>query len=186
MDDIRDMRDEELMLLCAQGDLEAFNTLFHRYQKKILNFAWLYLNDRDSAEDILQGTFLRMFIFARTFKKKAAFSNWLYTIARNLCWEESQRSRRRIQVHNEELDVPDCQQPDPLEEAEHRELQERIREAIGLLPPRQRSAIILSKYQGMSISETAGILGCSAGAVKQLTHRGLLSLRKKLAPYTED
>lgn len=134
MDDIRDMRDEELMFLCAQGNLEAFNTLFHRYQRKVLNFAWLYLNDMDSAEDVLQGTSLRMFMFARTFRKKASFSNWLYTIARNLCWEESQKARRRAQAHSEELDVPNRQQPDPLEEAEHRELQERIREAIGSLP----------------------------------------------------
>lgn len=183
MDDIQDMSDEKLMILCAQGNLEAFSSLFHRYQKKILNFAWRYLNDRVSAEDILQKTFLRMFLSRKGFKKKASFAAWLYTIARNLCWDESQKTHRRMQAQNDKHDALDGQQPDPLERLEQNELRESVREAISLLPPRQRTAIILSKYQGMSLSEIAAVLGCSEGAVKQLIHRALLALKKNLAPY---
>ncbi len=186
MDDIQDKTDEELMLLCAQDNLEAFSILFHRYQRKILNFAWRYLNDRGSAEDILQETFLRMFIFRKTFKRKASFATWLYTIAKNLCWEESRKPYRRIQAQDEDPNLLDCHQPGILERLERKELQEKIREAISSLPPRQKEAIILSKYQGMSLSEIAKILNCSEGAVKQLVHRALLSLRRKLTPYFKD
>ena len=192
MDDIQEMSDEELMFLCAQDNLNAFNILFCRYQKKILNFAWRYLNDRSSAEDMLQETFLRMFLFRKSFnKRKASFATWLHTIAKNLCFQESQKRYGKIQGmpsseakgQDEELEIPDYQQLNPLEKLEHQELQEKVRKAISLLPPRQREAVILSKYQGMSLSEIATVIDCSEGAVKQLIHRALFSLRSKLAPY---
>ena len=184
MDDIQDMSDEELMFLCAQDDLAAFNILFGRYQKKILNFTWRYLNNRSSAEDMLQETFLRMFLFRKNFnKRKASFATWLHTIAKNLCFQESQKLYSNIQRQDEELEIPDCQQLTPLEKLEHQELQEKVRKAISLLPTRQREALILSKYQSMSLSEIAKVLDCSEGAVKQLIHRALLSLRANIAPY---
>jgi len=198
MADIQDMPDEELMFLCAQDDLGAFNTLFGRYQKRILNFACRYLNDRSSAEDILQETFLRMLLFRKSFnKRKASFATWLHTISKNLCFQESQKGKIQGMPSNpsfhsrvdsaegqdEELEVPDCHQLNPLEKLEHQELQEKVNQAISLLPSRQREALILSKYQGMSLSEIAAVLDCSEGAVKQLIHRALLSLRAKLAPY---
>jgi RNA polymerase sigma-70 factor (ECF subfamily) len=195
MDDIPKMTDEELMLLCVQDNLEAFSILFHRYQRKILNFAWRYLDDRNSAEDILQETFLRMFLFRKSFnKKKASFATWLYTIAKNLCFQESQKVYRKMQDmlssevkgQVEELEIPDCQQLNPLEKLEQDELREKVNKAISLLPQRQREAVILKKYQGMSLSEIAKVLNCSEGAVKQLIQRALLSLRTKLTPYIKD
>ena len=160
MDDIQDMSDEELMFLCAQDDLEAFSILFRRYQKNILNFAWRYLNDRSAAEDILQETFLRLLLFRKSFnKRKASFATWLHTISKNLCFQESQKLySNNIQRQDEELEIPDCQQPNPLEKLEQEELQEKVRKAISLLPPRQREAVILSKYQSMSLSEIATVL----------------------------
>ena len=183
MGDIQDMSDDELMALCAQDDLEAFGILFRRHQRKILNFAWRYLGDRSSAEDILQKTFLRMFLFRKSFNRKASFTTWLYTIAKNLCWEESLNLNTRFQADSENPERLDCHQPDAFERLEQKELQERVSEAVSALPARQRSAVILSKYQGMSLAQTASILDCSEGAVKQLLHRGILSLKKKLAAY---
>lgn len=195
MDGIQEMTDEELMLLCVQDNLEAFSILFNRYQRKILNFAWRYLDDRYSAEDILQETFLRMFLFRKSFnKRKASFATWIHTIAKNLCFQESQKLYGKMQGlplreakgQDEELEIPDCRQLNPLEKLEHQELQEKVKKAISSLPPRQREAVILSKYQGMSLSEIATVLDCSEGAVKQLIQRALLSLRAKLTPYIKD
>ncbi len=183
MDDIHDLSDDKLMHMCSQGDSNAFSILFHRYQKKILNFAWQYLNDRDSAEDVLQKTFLRMLLFRKSFKKKASFATWLYTIAKNLCWEELGKLRRENHAHNEAPKPSEHEQRDPLKELEQNELQEIVSEAISSLPPRQRVAVILTKYQGMTLSEVAVVLGCSEGAVKQLIHRALPDLRKKLTSY---
>ena len=183
MDDIHDLSDEKLMHMCSQGNSNAFSILFHRYQRKILNFAWRYLNDMHSAEDVLQKTFLRMLIFRKSFKKNASFATWLHTIAKNLCWEELGKLRREDHAHNEYPNPSEHEQGDPLKEVEQKELQEIVREAINSLPPRQRTAVILTKYQGMTLSETAAILGCSEGATKQLIHRALPNLRKKLAPY---
>ena len=183
MGDIQDMSDDELMALCAQDDLEAFGILFRRHQRKILNFAWRYLGDRSSAEDILQKTFLRVFLFRKSFSKKASFITWLYTIAKNLCWEESRNLNTRVQANNEGPELLDCQQPDTLERLEEEELRERVSQAISSLPSRQRAAVILSRYQGMSLAQISRVLDCSEGAVKQLLHRAILSLKKKLAAY---
>jgi RNA polymerase sigma-70 factor (ECF subfamily) len=183
MYDIHDLSDEKLMQMCGQGDSNAFGILFHRHKRKILNFAWRYLNDIHSAEDVLQKTFLRMLLFRKSFRSKASFATWLYTIAKNLCWEESKKLRREAQALNGDPGQREHQQPDPLEELERKELQESVREAIAALPPRQRMAIILTKYQGMSLSEAATVLDCSEGAVKQIIHRSFPALRKKLALY---
>ena len=183
MDDIHDLSDEKLMHMCSQGDTDAFGILFHRYQRKILNFAWRYLNDRDSAEDVLQKTFLRMHLFRKSFRRKASFATWLYTIAKNLCWEDSEKLRREGHVYNENPNPSEYEQQNPLQEVEQKELHETVREAIGSLPPRQRTAVILTKYQGMTLSEAAAVLGCSEGAVKQLIHRALPDLRSKLDSY---
>ena len=180
MDDIRDMRDEELMLLCAQGNLEAFSVLFHRYQKKILNFAWLYLNDMDSAEDILQGTFLRMFMFARTFKKKASFSNWLYTIASNKARDYLRsRSRRptvQISAHDDDQDVgtmwaylmtDHTTAEDIFFTKQQKEL---VREIVGKLPDHLRQILILAYFSKLSYQEMADILEIPLGTVKSRLH----------------
>ena len=95
----------------------------------------------------------------------------------------SEKLRRESHVYNEELNPPQYEQQNPLHEVEQKELHETVREAIGSLPPRQRTAVILTKYQGMTLSEAAMVLGCSEGAVKQLIHRALPDLRNKLASY---
>jgi len=183
MNDIHGLSDEKLMHMCIKGDSNAFGVLFHRYQGKILNFAWRYLNDMGSAEDVLQKTFLRMLLFRKSFRKKASFATWLYTIAKNLCWEDSEKLRKESHAHNENPDPSEYERQDPLHEVEQKELHETVRKAISSLPPRQRTAVILTKYQGMTLSEAAMVLGCSEGAVKQLIHRALPDLRKKLTPY---
>jgi RNA polymerase sigma-70 factor (ECF subfamily) len=207
---LQDMSDEELMSLCAHDNLGAFNILFHRYQKKILNFALRYLNEQDIAEEILQETFLRMYRFRKSFKGNSTFATWLHTIARNLCWDECQKSYQKIREMESSWDnldeqwreknrglppdfvgtkgfpdIPDYRQQEPIIKLEREELQVKVREAIDSLPQRQKEAVILSKYQEMSLTEIASALNCSVGAVKQLIHRALLSLKEKLVPYVE-
>ncbi len=87
--------DEKLMLKVQKGDVTAFETLYDRHHKRLYHFILSFIREKPLAEDILQETFLRIFKERKAYRKKARFSTYLFTIARNLCldalnkWEKS-------------------------------------------------------------------------------------------------
>ena len=83
--------DEELMQLCSDGDNQALDHLFRRYQHPIYNYCLRFLRDPTKADDVLQETFLRLYSNRTSWKPMAKFSSWLYRIARNLCVDETRR-----------------------------------------------------------------------------------------------
>ena len=73
--------DEELIVQFQQGNIGAFNELVQRYKDKLLNYVYYYFNDLDTAEDIVQDTFLKLYTHKNSYKEVAKFSTWIYTIA---------------------------------------------------------------------------------------------------------
>ena len=87
--------DEELMLRCKEGELEALQALVRRYRAKITRYAHYLLGNEDDAKDVAQETFLRILKAAKTYTPTAKFATYLYKIASNLCCDELRKRSRR-------------------------------------------------------------------------------------------
>jgi len=177
--------DAELMLKVKQGQTSCFNAIIDRYQKPIINFAYSLLLDRFEAEDTAQEVFLRVYAKAKTYRPKAKFSTYIFKIARNLCFNKLRRKKSHPCVPLEENRFAAPDQTSPSRILEKKELHSLIEEALANLPARQRSAVILSKYEGLPYKEISKIMGCSVRAIKMLIHRAKETLREELSSLLE-
>jgi RNA polymerase sigma-70 factor (ECF subfamily) len=181
--------DVNLMMRVKGGDREAFGLLVQRYQKPLMNFIFRFTSDAAVSEDLAQEVFLKVFRSAARYEPKAGFSTWLYRIAGNaaLNFIRDRKTRYPLSIdgnREDESSEPQIDLPDrrPLVEEQMVE-QERvqvIRQAVASLPDNQRLALVLTKYQGMSLKEAAVVLKCSEQAVKSLIFRAYVMLREKL------
>lgn len=182
----RDRSDEELLHDVAHGDLRAFDVIVRRYRDRLLNFVFRFLGDRETAEDVVQETFLRVFQKCKEYHPSARFSTWIFTIAGNLAKSELRRRKKwRLlpldwNEHTERrVEIPDdARQPDDLAETEI--ATEAIQKAIESLSPKHRQVVILRDIQDMPYEEIAQIVGCPIGTVKSRLNRGRLHLQNKL------
>src|SRR5262249_8672549 len=141
------------------------------------------LADRQAAEDLLQETFLRVFVRRQTYRPTAAFRTWLFTIARNLLIDRFRQASGNREANDagalETLPAPIAS---PLERAEARELAPRLAAAVQQLPPSQREILLLSRFAGLNHDEVAAVTGASPEAVRVALHRALRRLRAQLGP----
>lgn len=181
-----------LMVRVAESDdQEAFRALVEAYHNEVVNLAWRYVRDRQRAEDVAQETFLKVYGARKRYRPEAKFRTWLLRIATNLCI--SKLRKRRIKAHSltfgddeREREVTDDKAFDPSYAPERKEIQARVREAVESLPERQRVAIILSKFHGLSYPELEETLGLSRQALKSLLHRAREALKARLVDYIEE
>lgn len=162
----------------------AFEALYTRYRIRLYNFIRRFIGDQSSAEDIFQETFLRVYRERHRYEPRAAVSTWLYTIARNLCLHEIDKRPRRQSGSGSPGDVLTATASptdDPLAQLEAAHTAARVAHAVALLPPSEREALILSRYEGLPHSQIAVILGKSEGAVRVALSRALNALRLHLA-----
>jgi RNA polymerase sigma-70 factor, ECF subfamily len=164
--------------LVAQGDQQAYRQLMNRHLRGVHAFAYRMLGSRAEAEEVSQECFLRLWKHAGRYVARAKPSTWLYRIAHNLAID---RLRRRREGSH----------PDGLEEAAASERQSavvhdrqvaRVVElALQSLPERQRAAIGLVHYQGLSNAEAAEVLGIGVRALESLLARARRQLKEQLA-----
>lgn len=186
--------DTELMLVVKEGDDEAFATLVRRFQSRVVGLAYRYIGDRESAEDLAQEAFLRVYKARERYEPRAKFSTWLYRIVVNLCLNEIRWRKGRPAMalavatetsSNLNVDVTD-DEPEPIQTMQDAELAETIREIIGTLPENQRIAILLNKYEGLSYHEVAESMELSVMAVKSLLTRARVKIKEKLSPFLRE
>ena len=175
--------DAELMARLGRGDLAALGALAERHQNRVLSLAYRLLGDWHKAEDITQETFLRLRQAARNYEPQARFTTWLYRIVHNLSVDQ----RRKAVRDPISLDAMQTEREDPGEadSPEKHELAQRVQDAVGELSERQRRAIILHRYEGLSHAEISEVTGWSKSAVESLLVRAYENLRKKLAEYED-
>lgn len=170
--------DAELMVHLAQGQVSALGQLARRHQRRVLELAFRTLGDWDLAEDIAQETFLRIYRAARRYRPQAQFTTWLYRIVVNLCLDE-QRKRAKAAARLES--APPAEWPtSETSPTEKKELAELVKAAVQELPERQRLAVILHRYDGLSHAQISEVTGWSQSAVESLLVRAYANLRGKL------
>jgi RNA polymerase sigma-70 factor (ECF subfamily) len=175
-----------LVRLAQDGDGEAFGVLYDRYVDLVFRFIYYKVNDRTLAEDFTSETFLRALRRIGTFSYQGRdIGAWLVTIARNIVLDHVKSARTRLEsTIGDTIEVVDRRERvQSTETAVLDALQsEHLMAAVNQLGEEQRECIVLRFVQGMSVSETATIMGKNDGAIKALQHRAV----RKLASLVGD
>jgi RNA polymerase sigma-70 factor (ECF subfamily) len=141
------------------GDHGAFEALIRDHQRMIHSLCYRMSGSLADAEDLAQETFIHAYQHLDGFRSEARFSSWLYRIAVNQCLNWRKRRQRLDQLHQEWGE----QRREPSDADAGRAQQ--IQEALMALPPKQRAAVILTAYDGLTHAEAAAALGCSETTV---------------------
>jgi RNA polymerase sigma-70 factor (ECF subfamily) len=171
------------------GDIDAFEELVCRYERKIYTLTYRLMGNREDADDFAQEAFLKAFQAIKSFRGESSFLTWLCRIASNVCRDEL---RKRYRVKTESLDekivLDDGEitkqfvspEAGPAEEYERKELQEMMQEYINKLSPDFRMALVLRDINGYSYEEIAEQLECSLGTVKSRISRARNYLKEQI------
>lgn len=181
--------DETLVAAAKNGDKNAFEALVRRHRRKLFALALRYTRVREDAEDVVQQTFQKMFVYLGNFEGKSSFSTWLTRIAINeaLMFLRRARAQREVSLNDlnedetaaQSTEMPDSR-PDPEANYLKREGTELLSAAIAKLTGRLRVAIELRELAELSTRETARRMGVSVGAVKARIFHGRIKLRNTL------
>lgn len=182
--------DELLLREVASGDETAFSRLVDAHYAAVLNTCYRVLGSHEDAEDVTQDVFVQVHRKVRSFRGESKLSTWLYRISVNLSLNHLRKRKRdrylsflslsepRGERAGRAVETPESRRPDREFEADER--RNILKEALEALPDKQRVAIVLHKYEGLSQHEIAGVLEVTPAAVESLVHRAKQSLQKRL------
>ena len=191
------LRDPEvqLMLRTRDGDDEAFAELVAAYQDRLVGIFFHMLQDKEGAEDLAQEAFLRIYRARKTYKPTAKFSTWLFRIANNLASNSRRSKGRRREValnlrdsgplgpRPEEKLIAEKSALMPARQVAKKEMQSMVRKALDSLNDRQKMALSLHKFEGMSYADIGEAMELTPAAVKSLLSRARENLKVKLEKY---
>jgi RNA polymerase sigma-70 factor, ECF subfamily len=175
------------------GETQLFHELIRPYEKLVYVTIFAILKNETDAEDAAQETMINAFRHLASFRGEAKFSTWLVTIAMN---EGRKRLRKTKAGAEDSLDEPKEESEGdytpavltdwrevPLAALERKELRQKLREAVDLLPDKYREVFVLRDIEEMNQEETAAALGINVTLVKVRLHRARMMLQKTLVPY---
>ncbi|GHH10388.1 RNA polymerase sigma factor SigM [Streptomyces rubradiris] len=180
--------DRDLLARHVDGDPEAFGEIVRRHRDRLWAVALRTLGDREEAADAVQDALVSAYRAAHTFRGQAAVTTWLHRITVNACLDRARKaaSRKTAPVDDterlEQLLEPHESASAP---AERKDVHRQLLEALGILPPEQRAALVLVDMQGYPVAEAARMLDVPTGTVKSRCARGrarLLPLLTHLRP----
>jgi len=178
---LNDLEEKALMERIARGDAGAFRELSDKHLGPIVTFATRLIQNQAEAEEIAQETFLRAWQNASRYESKAKLTSWLHTIARNVAIDRMRKKSRNeeaFEIDDERDHAPYSGRPSQL--LVQKQQHEDVQDALGRLPERQRSALLLCHEQGLSNPEIAQVLETSVEATESLLSRGRRRLRDLL------
>ena len=176
-----------LVELARTGDSDAFGLLYDHYQSSVYRFLFYRTRSVQLAEDLTSETFFRALRSMNNFRWQGKdFGAWLMTIARNLTTDHFKAGRTRLELTTEDMSAHDDTTEGPESTVLAGLTNEILLSALKSLPDEQRDCLIMRFLQGMSIAETAAVLGRSDGAIKQLQLRGVRNLAKLMPEGIRD
>jgi RNA polymerase sigma-70 factor (ECF subfamily) len=189
--------DVRLMLGVRDDDAAAFEELVIRYQTRLVTLLEHMVDSRDLAEDLAQEVFLRVYRARKSYEPDAKFSTWLFTIANNVASNaiRSRFRRREVSLRTQDSGSTGARPLErmilassgqiPARQLDKAEMRDIVRLALTSLNHRQRMAVLLCKFEGMSYADIAQSMAISPQAIKSLLSRARVNLRAVLEPYLE-
>ncbi len=196
-----DDEDARLMLAAQTGDAFAFEELMTRNQDRVRAFLLRLVGNLQSAEDLTQEVFMRVYKHRDAYRPEARFTTWLYRVAHNVAFNSLRAKNRRPELlfggaagdgassslgFAVEENILAKSGATPTRRVARLELQAVVRAAVDSLGERQREALLLARFEGMSYQEIADVMKLTPKAVKSLLCRARLNLRAALEPYVEE
>ena len=186
-----DDRSAELMRALVAGRQVALNELMSLWEGPLLRFVFRYVQCEAEARDLVQETFVRVYLNRERFRPDSSFSTWAFTIAANLCRNQRRWHGRHPTVSLDEPvcdattghDKLVCPRSGPDHAAVQSERIEALKAAIAGLAHDVRTTLLLYEYEGLSYREIATVVGCSEKGVESRLARARVRLREKLRPF---
>jgi RNA polymerase sigma-70 factor, ECF subfamily len=190
--------DVRLMIEVRNDNAAAFEELVARYQGRLLTVLRHLVGSREQAEDLTQEVFLRVYRARKTYEPGAKFATWLFSIANHAASNSLRDRSRRHEVTLQTRDsgplgahpldrmLQASSGQMPTRQLDKAEMRDIVRMSVESLGERQRMAVLLSKFEGMSYAEIAEVMAISAQALKSLLSRARENLREVLQPYFDD
>lgn len=182
-----ELRDEEVVELCRQGEKHYFDVLVRRYMEKAFRIAFDFTRNTETAKDLSQDAFLRAFANIKQFDGRSSFYTWFYRIVVNLCLDHARRQNRVVwesldgfsEEPSEQKQLADATFA-PDQEAMASEAKRRVDLTLEAMPNKQRTAFLLRNHQGLSIADVAKVMKTTEGTVRVYLHRAVAALRQSL------
>ena len=175
--------DASLMSAYAKGDAAAFDTLYYRHKDKLYRFMYRQLDADSIVDELYQDVWSSVIRAREDYRDTAAFSTWLYSIARNriIDYFRSQNRQREVIEVKEDIDeYSAAKHQEPQQVGVNQQLVQRLKELIGDLPPPQREAFLLKEEAGLSLAEIADVAGVDRETIKSRLRYAVNKLRKQL------
>ena len=191
---LQDEADEALMARYQNGEVRAFEVLMNRHRRPVHNYIFRFVGNIARAEELVQDTFIRVIKASARYKPTAKFTTWLYTIARNICTDESRRAIHRrtksldATFGNTDdggtlLDVIGSDGIDPERKAASKEIRDKLEAALSEMAEEQREVFLLREFSGLAFKDIAEVVGASENTVKSRMRYALEKLRSELADF---
>lgn len=172
----REVEDRDLIAKARRGDVESYNLLVSRWEKRVYNYLLRLVGDREDAFDLSQDVFLKAYQNLRKLEDAGRWSAWLFRIAHNEAFSLLRKNRPESPLEGEPPPPPTTPHMLPIETAL------AVENALGRLSGEQREAVLLKVCQGFKFEEMAEILGCPVSTVKSRVYTALDLLKETLAP----
>ena len=177
----REVEDRDLILKACRGDVDAYNSLVSRWEKRIYTYLVRAVGDREDALDLPQNTFLKAYRGLSRLEDVERFPQWLFRIAHNESISMHRRNRMQFDYDEEPETTPTAPASRGVLDRGS-ELKLAVEQALDQLTPEQREAVVLKVYQGFKFDEIANIVGCPASTIKSRVYSGMEALKGLLGP----
>lgn len=172
----REVEDRDLVLKARRNDVDAYNLLVSRWEKRIYNYLLRLVTNREDAMDLSQEVFLKAYQNLKKLDDPGRFGPWLFRIAHNEAYSLLRRPRSKEEAPPESASPMGLGQMLPIETSL------AVERALGKLAADQREAVLLKAYQGFKFEEIAEILDTPVSTIKSRVYTGLELLKECLAP----
>jgi RNA polymerase sigma-70 factor (ECF subfamily) len=177
-------------VVARKDTYKNFGEFVAKYQKRAFSIAFDLVNDIEDARDLSQEAFARAYERLGQFRDESSLYTWFYRILVNLCMDFRRRKRRGWKIFQPEGDTREDPRnsvaeklaltPGPVERYDQKELSQKVRKALDVLPAKQKAVFILKNYHGMPIKEIAAVLKIAEGTVKSHLFRAVKELQIRL------
>lgn len=181
------MNDEELVKRVKNGDIDAFEEIIAKYEKRVFGLIYNVIKNENEIEDVAQEVFMKVYKNIDKFKGNSSLYTWIYRITANLCLDYIKKKKEVIYIDEKlQLDDGEVDFQIPSNEKlqdelyEEKELKEKLQKSIAKLPEKQQMVIILRDIKGFSYEEISEILEMKLGTVKSQINRARLKLKELL------